>query len=401
MRLLPGEELKFSKSDEKKIACLSDNEINEKYIKGDVRIVTEQARYQLPQIAEMVESDKYELNPEFQRRHRWSVEKQSRLIESFIMNVPIPPIFLYEYSFAKYEVMDGLQRLNAIHAFYRDKFKLEGLDEWPELNGRTYSALPDQIRAGIDRRYISSVILLQETAKTVEEAQTLKQLIFERINSGGVRLEPQESRNAIYDGPLNRLCLKLSRNSCLCRTLGIPEPTEEEINSDGKILSPELLEDTNYQEMKDVELVLRFFAYRQRKLHSTNVLSDYLDNYLKYGNSMKNDTMATIGDLFETTIQTVYDVFGEKAFWLWQRRSGKFSWYSRAAFVVYEPLMYVISQYIDKAEELKLKRDEIQSSITAFYEQNAELFEGRKVNQAAIEEREGAFNKFFANILGL
>ena len=88
MCLLQGEELIFSHLKELSTEKLAEEEINEKYAKGDVRIVTEQARYPLPQVADMVESDKYELNPEFQRRRRWDKVKQSRLIESFIMNVP-------------------------------------------------------------------------------------------------------------------------------------------------------------------------------------------------------------------------------------------------------------------------------------------------------------------------
>jgi hypothetical protein len=400
MSLLPGEKLEFKPSEETKAVQLFDNDINEKYIKGDVRIVTEQARYPLPQIAEIVESDKYELNPIFQRRPRWSTEKQSRLIESLIMNVPIPPIFLYEYSFAKYEVMDGLQRLTAIHDFYRDKFALEGLEEWPELIGRKYSELPEQIKAGIDRRYISSVILLQETAKSIEEAQRLKQLVFERINSGGEKLEYQESRNAVYDGPLNQLCIKLSRNVHLCKTWGIPEPTDEEIASGGKVLAPELIENSDYKEMNDVELVLRFFAHRQRHLHNTSVLRDYFDNYLKYGNKMKQEAMDTIARLFAETIKAVYEVFGDKAFWLWQKRSGTFSWYSRATTVVYDPLMYVMSQNLAHADQLKANSVRVQSTITEFYEGNSSIFEGRKTSSAIIQERQNAFNKYISIILG-
>src|SRR6185437_11268174 len=181
----------------------SDEQINQRYARGDIRIVTEQARYPLSTIVSIVDNPKYSLNPEFQRRHRWDVEKQSRLIESVIMNVPIPPIFLYEVDFSEYEVMDGLQRLTAISAFYKDQYRLQGLTEWSELNGRKYSELPEQIQRGIDRRYLSSIILLRETAKAVGEAQRLKQLVFERINSGGVKLEEQETRNALYNGPLN------------------------------------------------------------------------------------------------------------------------------------------------------------------------------------------------------
>ena len=102
-------------------------EINEKYKKGEVRIITEQARYPLNTIVNLVSSEDYILNPEFQRRHRWDVSRKSKLIESFIMNVPIPPIFLYEVEYSIYEVMDGLQRLTAISQFYEDEFELQDL----------------------------------------------------------------------------------------------------------------------------------------------------------------------------------------------------------------------------------------------------------------------------------
>ena len=196
MELFENEELDFTHPEPTDTDQISDEEINDKYVKGDVRIVTEQARYPLTAIVPMIQSGAYELNPEFQRRHRWDNRKKSRLIESFIMNVPIPPIFLYEDRFGHYEVMDGLQRLTAICEFYKDQLVLEGLEEWSELNKRRYSELPELIKRGIDRRYLSSIILLQETAKDEYQAQRLKQLVFERINSGGVKLEPQEARNA-------------------------------------------------------------------------------------------------------------------------------------------------------------------------------------------------------------
>jgi hypothetical protein len=161
--LFSGEMLTFEVGDADAAGEVADQVINEKYVRGEIRIVTEQARYPLNTIAQIVESDLYSLSPEYQRRHRWLPERQSRLIESLIMNVPVPPIFLYEYDYSRYEVMDGLQRLTAIHDFYKDKFPLTGLTQWPELNGRRYSELPEKIREGIDRRYLSSVILLKET----------------------------------------------------------------------------------------------------------------------------------------------------------------------------------------------------------------------------------------------
>ena len=138
MDLFRNEKLNFTHSDPPDADQKSDAQINDKYVKGDVRIVTEQARYPLTAIVPMVESDDYELVPQYQRRPRWNTHKKSRLIESFIMNVPIPPIFLYEDRFGHYQVMDGLQRLTAIYEFYTDKLVLDGLGEWAELNGRQY-----------------------------------------------------------------------------------------------------------------------------------------------------------------------------------------------------------------------------------------------------------------------
>lgn len=398
MDLFPNEKLDFEQAPEIAAAQLADDAINAKYIKGDVRIVTEQARYPLNAIPGMLESNDYELNPEFQRRHRWDIAKKSRLIESFIMNVPIPPIFLYEDTFSHYEVMDGLQRLTAIYDFYKNRFALNGLEEWSELNGRTYSQLPDQVKRGIDRRYLSSIILLQETAKDENEAQRLKQLVFERLNSGGIKLEPQESRNAIYNGPLNKLCIVLARNNYLCLMWGIPQPTQEEIEKD--ILSDELISDELYRRMGDVELVLRFFAYRQRITDQRGSLKDYLDKYLKYGNLFDKAVLENLEHLFLETIELVYEVFGEKAFWLWRQRGSSWNWFSRPTIAVYDPLMYIFSHNLHQKELILQKRDIFQQAITDFYEANYSTFEGRNVNKSDIEERNQKFEEFVAQVLG-
>ena len=231
--LLSNEKITFGESATKPKAA--DEELNSRYAKGDVRIVTESARYSLAGILAMLREEiepegmpqgkkelRYKLDPEYQRRHRWSVERKSRLIESFLMNVPVPPVFLYERELARFEVMDGRQRLTALSEFYEDKFALEGLQYWSDLDGRKYSQLPSKIRDGIDRRYISSIILLQETAPTPEQAAVLKKLVFERLNSGGVELTGQETRNAIYNGPLNKLCLSISENEYFRKMWGIP-----------------------------------------------------------------------------------------------------------------------------------------------------------------------------------
>lgn len=395
MRLFPGEELTFSPRPILSVQT-SDDAINQKYVSGEVRIVTEQARYPLNTIAGMVDSPDYELNPEFQRRHRWAQEKQSRLIESFIMNVPVPPIFLYEDDYSHFEVMDGLQRLTAISSFYRGDLELTGLTEWAELNGRTYAQLPEQVRRGIDRRYLSSIILLRETANTPEEAERLKQLVFERINSGGEKLKEQESRNAIYNGPLNKLCIRLSRNSDLCALWDIPPPNLAEGLD---LAEPELAANPLYQTMGDVELVLRFFAHRQRRRIGGGALKTYLDMYLKEGNSFPRSTLDDLAELFEQTIALTHQVLGSRAFWLWRHRRDQWDWLARPTTSAYDAVMYVFSQNLHRADELRARRQEFRSAMPNFYQHHVQSFDARTTNMTNLRERDKLVGELVDSVL--
>lgn len=396
MLVFPGEAIELERP-RLTLDKVNDDLINEKYVRGEVRIVTEQARYPLSSIPSLLKSGDYLLRPEYQRRRRWSNEKKSRLIESFVMNVPIPPIFLYEYEFSRYEVMDGLQRLTAILQFYDDEFALQGLTEWSELNGRTYSSLPGRIRAGIDRRYLSSIILLQETARNPEEAQTLKQLVFERINSGGERLTPQESRNAVYGGPMNDLCLKLSRHPALCQTWGIPahvyETDTDETNDD------ELLENDLYREMFDVELVLRFFAFRQDINFLRGALRDYFDAYLQQANNYDPILLDMLAGLFDRTISLAYETLGERAFWLWRHRNGRWNWLSRPTTVAYDTIMYALSERLINADLIIANADRIRDRLPRFYEDHYADFAARYTNPSNIAARRVLFGQFIDEII--
>lgn len=405
--LFEGERISWTQSEEQN-KIVSDSAINEKYISGEVRIVTEQARYPLDTIKSMVESNKYELMPAFQRRHRWDNDKKSRLIESFIMNVPIPPIFLYENEFSYYEVMDGLQRVTTICDFYSDKFQLSGLERWPELNGKKYSELPEKIRQGIDRRYLSSIILLQESAKDEAKAQQMKQLVFERINSGGIQLEPQETRNALYNGRMNRLCAELSRNKYLCLLFNIPH---KDLLEDGQLTLEDWEEDVVeeefqtildenplYKKMTDVELVLRFFALRNIEGYS-NQFNNFLDRYLIKANEFDENLLNSLKNLFVRTIEFAYNLFGKKAFYLLRRRrSGgeeKWFWYERSTTTVYDPLMYVLSDLLPQKEKLLSSKEVIGEEIAGVYQAHYDVFEGRNSNRSDIEKRICIYTDFF------
>ena len=138
---------------------MTDQEINEKYDAREKRIVTESNREKLPNFVDALKRPNYlDLRPFYQRRERWDRDRQSKLIESFIINVPVPPLFLYERAYNSYEVMDGQQRISAIQAFYENRLTLTGLELWPELNGKTYSNCQPRSERALtdDRSTISS-----------------------------------------------------------------------------------------------------------------------------------------------------------------------------------------------------------------------------------------------------
>jgi hypothetical protein len=371
---------------------LSDDEINEKYKKGEIRIVTEQARYPLNSIEAMLDSAKYIRNPEYQRRKRWNNTRKSRLIESFIMNVPIPPIFLYEIDYSIYEVMDGQQRLTAIYDFYKGKFELEALEYWQELNGRNYQNLPEQVQKGIDRRYLSSIILLQETAKSKEEAEYLKQIVFERLNSGGEKLTAQETRNALHNGKFNRLCIKLSENDSFRKMWNLPLESEGE---------EKLLESESYRKMEDVELVLRFFAYR----HIENLKSPvdkFLDEYLKQANNYSDQTIENLENIFQETIQLIYSILGDSAFIPPKEQRDR----KTPLKTIYDPIMQVFANNIPHKESLLRNKADIKSNLYSnkelLYikeENNRSLFDGRYNNKKDVETRIEYFHNFLKNYI--
>lgn len=388
----------------------SNDEINAKYDRGEIRIVTEQARYPLGSIADLLASGDYKLDPDYQRRHRWSVQQRSRLIESFIMNVPVPPVFLYEWDYSMYEVMDGLQRLTAVRDFYSNAFPLSGLEYWIELDGLRCEDLPTRIRAGIDRRYLSSIVLLKETSHGDENPELLKRFVFGRINTGGVHLSPQELRNALYDGPMNELCKSLARTPTLRRLWSIPEDVEElveksanaivpEFNLFGEFVPPEDPVDTivpaAWRDMTDVELVLRFFANRQRMIAYRDNIRDYLDEYLRAANAYPTATLEELRGVFLETLGLADSLFGDEAF----RRPQGERWGNVPSKSIYDASMNVLSRLLPHAAELVERKEAIAGGLMAFYEENSKVFNLRGQTRNDLMTREVLLETYLASFI--
>ena len=139
--------------------------------------------------------------------------------------------------------MDGKQRISTIISFLDDGFCLESLEFFQEYNGKKYSELPADVKETITRRYISGIIILSESTKDESEKQNMRRLVFERLNTGGLALNRQEVRNAIYSGPFNDMLKRLASDE-LFEELWAP-PKRTKYNS----------------RLEYTEKVLRFFAY--------------------------------------------------------------------------------------------------------------------------------------------
>ncbi|MFO7665522.1 MAG: DUF262 domain-containing protein [Desulfobacterales bacterium] len=372
---------------------LSDAELNEKYKAGDHRIVTETNREKIPNFVKALEKPDYmQIRPFYQRRDRWDRERQSQLIESFIMNIPVPPLFLYEKDFNKYEVMDGQQRITALQSFYSGEFKLSGLDIWKELNGRTYSTLPSQVRSGIDRRSISYIVVLRESTPDEEDAIFLRQTVFERLNTGGIRLEHQEIRNCLYQSQFNKLLVKLTETDDFRDSFGLPRYTVEEEEPNAEIKKAAI-----YQKMSDVEIVLRFFALRHIA-HYTKGMHGFLDLYMARARNFSFQDLEILKNLFLDTIRLARNIYADLIFRPYSPEKGE--WQSRAHKAFYDAVMVSLSSVLSQSDILIGKKDEIIQETQKLFENNPSgTFTGRGNTKADIQERIQKYSDMIHNLL--
>ncbi len=267
------------------MSLLADNLEELQTVAKERTVKTQTIEYDLETMVKKVDRNVIKLNPEYQRKHRWSVEASSRLIESLILNIPIPFIYIsqdidvdeeLEDGVARYSVIDGQQRLTAIHGFFKNKYALTDLDVLGNLNGCTYNQLPPFLIRRLEERSIRCLRI----DSTVD--QQVKYDIFERLNSGSVKLEPQELRNATCRGPFKELIKKLSKNEDFTRFASL-EPEGKRV-----------------QKMEDEELVLRYFALT------------YKDAYLQYKGGFKKfltEKMSQLNELTENEIQKLSKEF--------------------------------------------------------------------------------------------
>ena len=268
-----------------------------------LRVVVQRNDFLLPNLFDMIKTrNTLEISPYYQRRARWDTARKSRLIESFLVNIPVPPVFLYENELARYEVMDGQQRVSAILEYLDNQYELGGLEILKSLGGKRFHQLPREVRAGLERRSLSAIILLKESTNSPESTAQLRRYVFERLNTGGVRLNAQEVRNSVHAGPFNNLLMELSRHQLFTTMWNIPPKEPNERTEPSTKLSRNAL----FRQMKDVELVLRVFGL----LHPDNIaggMKSTLDNTMvKYSKGSPSELKAPWTTRWSNTRRVVH-----------------------------------------------------------------------------------------------
>ena len=398
--VLPAEQVFWVKVPRVTLVRASDEEISAKYDAKAERIVTETNREKLQNFYEALNRPNYmNARPSYQRRQRWSPERQSQLIESFLINIPIPPLFVYESRPNVYEIMDGQQRVTAIKAFYSNELVLEGLQRWPELNGRTYAKLPERIRSGIDRRSISWITVLNESSDSEEDAFDIKQLVFERLNTGGVKLSHQEIRNALYAGSFNDLLTRLSKTPIHRTAWGLPAYSLAE----EQYIPESLIGNSFYLEMEDVEVILRFFALRHAQ-HYSRGMRGFLDLYMARAKSLSAEDLDALGRMYESTIDLAIRIFGETLFrpYVWKKDKQEWELGTRPLKAFADAVLVALSEQLDNTSVLVAQKNRIRElTKVRFVEDAAGALTGRANTKADVLDRIGIMREVFISVTGI
>jgi hypothetical protein len=242
------------------------------------------------------------VKPELQRHYVWDRIEASRFVDSLLLGLPVPSIFLAQTEDEKLLIVDGYQRIMTVRDFVRGVFSGDGrafrLSRSQKINarwrGKTFAELDEAEQRRIRNTTIHAIIFVQ---KQPQQDDTSLFQVFERINTSGRTLLPQEIRNCVAQGSLNRLLLILNQDEVWRTLFGLRAPEHR---------------------MRDVEFILRFFAlsspdYRAGKTERLS-LKQFLNQFMKRHKALNEAGLAEFESRFRASIRVVYGAFGPTAF---------------------------------------------------------------------------------------
>lgn len=241
-------------------------------------------------------NDEETIIPRFQRGFVWSLKEASRFIESLLFGLPVPGIFLsVEQDTQKYLVVDGQQRLLTLKYFYdglwpltKREFAIKGTGKKGVYEGKTYKTLSEPERLKLGKSVIHATVIKQDQPS--EDNSSIFH-VFERLNTGGVSLTPQEIRAAIYHGGFSDLIAELNKNR-LWRDIYGPEN----------------------RLMRDQELILRFFAFYFNGDKYQSPMKEFLNKFMAGNREFARVPSETLRSLFKESIAIVHKAIGRQAF---------------------------------------------------------------------------------------
>lgn len=227
----------------------------------------------------------------FQRDYVWPRSKADRFIESLLLGLPVPGIFLVKEPSGLLLVLDGHQRLHTLHSFYQgvisgDEYRLSHVQE--RYEGCRYKDLDTEDRRRIDDAIIHATVIRQDQPS---EDQSSIYVIFERLNTGGVNLQPQEIRVALYHGELVSVLKRLNDNPAWRKLYG-----------------------ARSRRLKDMELILRFFAFFFYADKYESPMKGFLNRYMATNRNLQKQSEDRLTQLFEGTVKVIADGIGPRAF---------------------------------------------------------------------------------------
>ncbi len=238
------------------------------------------------------------LIPEFQREYVWDQTRASKLIESFLLGLPVPGVFLYkERSTNKFQVIDGQQRILSAVRFLEGRFDnrvfcLKNVN--PKWEGKTFQELPEYDQLQLQDAVLRATIVQQLDP---DDNSSIYH-IFERLNTGGVKLSPMEIRKCVYAGTFSTLLEELNQDASWRAIFG---------------------RDARDKRLRDVELILRFFAMRDGWKTYEKPMKSFLNNFMIGKKQLGEPDAEKARCIFKQTCADVINQFGEKPFHL---RSG-------------------------------------------------------------------------------
>jgi hypothetical protein len=255
------------------------------------RLHTETYDYSITTITDYLRSG-HVFVPKFQRGYVWTEPQASRLIESLIIQCPIPVIYLSQESDERLSVIDGNQRLHSILRYVDNRFQLRGLTAYPELEGQRYFELDPRFQRHILNRTLRCIVIMKDTHPQV------KFDVFERLNTGAVKLSAQELRHGIYHGRFVDWLDKVGRE----RTWR------------------DLIRAKTDKRMKAEEFVLRFLALHYGLESYEKPLTAFLNNFLDRHRDDSDSQLEEYGNVLQKATAGVRSVFGSLAFKVFDRR---------------------------------------------------------------------------------